>query len=74
MYYNGMGVTKDLEEAAKWMDRAAQQGNVSAMTGLGICYYYGHGVKRDKNKGREWINKAAILGDEYAKEVQQSLR
>ncbi|MDR9827777.1 sel1 repeat family protein, partial [Vibrio sp. FNV 38] len=65
---------QDYDEAFKWMEKAALQGNASAQTGVGICYYYGYGVKRNKNTGREWINKAAVMGDSYAKDVLKTLK
>ena len=74
MYFNGMGIEKNYEEAFKWMDKAAQQGYAAAQTGVGICYYYGYGVKRNRELGREWINKAAIMGDSYAKETLKKLK
>ena len=74
MYFNGMGIEKNYEEAFSWMEKAALQGHTPAMTGLGICYYYGYGVKRSKDTGRSWVNKAAIMGDEYAKETLQRMK
>ena len=56
------------------MEKAAQQGNASALTGIGLCYYYGYGVKRNKNVGREWVEKAILMGDEYAKEVLKKMK
>ena len=74
MFFHGMGMAQDYDEAFKWMEKAALQGNASAQTGVGICYYYGYGVKRNKNTGREWINKAAVMGDSYAKDVLKTLK
>ena len=62
------------EEAAKWMEMAAQQEHVGAMCGIGICYYYGYGVKRDRAVGRQWVNRAAAMGSEYAQEVLKQIK
>ena len=43
-YENGMGVIKDLKEAAKYYQLAAQQGHADAQYNLGICYENGEGV------------------------------
>ena len=39
LYLSGEGVPEDYEEAAKWLRKAAEQGNAQAQEGLGrMCY------------------------------------
>lgn len=58
-YYNGFGVSKDLEEAVTWFQKAAEQGNARAQCNLGICYYNGSGVSKDLEEAVSWFSKAA---------------
>jgi hypothetical protein len=47
MYSNATGVEQNFEEAAKWYQRAAERGNMSAQFALGDMYIAGSGVERD---------------------------
>ena len=40
----GKGVMRSEEEAARYFELAARQGNAEAQYNLGICYYQGLGV------------------------------
>jgi hypothetical protein len=53
---------KDYSSAAKWFQKAAEQGYADAQLRLGLQYYSGQGVTEDKAKGLEWIRKAAEQG------------
>ena len=46
-YDNGRGVTKNLNEAARWYGLAADKNHTGAMAALGTMYEYGDGVKPD---------------------------
>ncbi|MBS0647807.1 MAG: sel1 repeat family protein, partial [Verrucomicrobia bacterium] len=46
-YDKGQGVAKDEKEAAKWYQKAADQGHAKAQFGLGFCYKKGQGVAKD---------------------------
>ncbi len=59
MYYRGLGVTQDYQEAIKWYKKAAEQGNASAQSNLGEMYYEGQGVPRDYQEAIKWYRKAA---------------
>ncbi len=50
----------------EYYEKAAGQGNVDAMTNLGVLYADGQGVAQDYVKAREWYEKAAAKGDAYA--------
>ncbi len=62
LYYEGEGVTKDYNEAVKWMRKAADQGDAKAQLRLGLSYYYGEGVTKDYNEAVKWWRKAAVQG------------
>jgi len=49
-----------------WYTKAAEQGNATAQTYLGVCYKYGYGVSQDDGKAVEWYTKAALQGNAMA--------
>lgn len=53
----------DFETAVRLYRKAAEAGNVTALSNLGYCYYYGRSIPTDKEKARECWEKAAVLGD-----------
>jgi len=67
MYDNGDGVIKDAAEAVKWYRKAAEQGNASAQTNLGVMYANGDGVIKDLVEAHAWFNVAGANGMDDAK-------
>ena len=65
-YFNGNGVDKNYELAAKWYKKAAEQGNAFAQSNLGLCYEFGHGLQQDYTLAAEWYKKAAEQGNAHA--------
>jgi len=57
---------KDFVMAAKWYEKAAEQGYADAQIRLGRFYSLGQGVPKDEVKGFEWIKKAAEQGHSRA--------
>jgi TPR repeat protein len=53
---------KDENEKFKWLQKAAEQGNVNAQNSLGVCYDNGEGAEQDHKKAFEWYKKAAEQG------------
>ena len=53
----------DYETAVRLYQKAADAGNVTALSNLGYCYYYGRSIPVDKEKARSCWEKAAALGD-----------
>ena len=66
MYENGMGVTKDCSEAAKWYRLAAEQGLASSQNNFGALLEAGDGVQQDFSAALEWYRRAEQAGDPNA--------
>ena len=53
---------EDYDEAAKWYQKAADQGDKNAQNNLGHMYANGEGVKQNYSKALEWYQKSADQG------------
>jgi localization factor PodJL len=65
-FAEGKGVAADLDQAAKWYDRAAQAGVVPAIFRLGTFYEKGLSVKKDVDIARRYYLQAAERGSAKA--------
>jgi localization factor PodJL len=65
-FADGKGVAANLDEAAKWYDRAAQAGVVPAVFRLGTFYEKGLSVKKDTDIARRYYLQAAERGNAKA--------
>lgn len=65
-YFNGDGVQRNYNEAAKWYRKAAEQGNARGQSNLGYCYYKGLGVSQGYGEAFKWYRKSAEQGDAVA--------
>ena len=65
-FAEGKGVAPNLDEAAKWYDRAAQAGVVPAIFRLGTFYEKGMSVKKDVDIARRYYLQAAERGNAKA--------
>ncbi|WP_445356288.1 tetratricopeptide repeat protein [Microbulbifer sp. EKSA008] len=63
LYYQGLGVEKDLEIAVKLFKQAAEGGYLPSIANLGLMYMQGDGVEQDPNSSFRYTEKAAELGD-----------
>ncbi len=61
-YDQGIGVQKNVQEAAKWFRKAAEHGDAHAQYSLGVCYTTGKGVTKDAVEAVKWFQKAAEQG------------
>jgi localization factor PodJL len=61
-YVEGRGVTTNIEEAARWLERAARSGFVPAQFRLGGLYDKGGGLKKDRALARQLYTAAAEKG------------
>ena len=74
MYANGEGVTRNDEEAAKWIRKAADQGDPHAQNNLGVMYATGRGLPKDYAEAEKWFRLAADSGDAKGKENLEKLK
>jgi TPR repeat protein len=87
IYKDGLGVTRDLEESARWLSRATELGNAKAALQLGEAYWKGDGVKPDLVTAYMWIwlasnskvegadaDEQGLLKEMSAKQVEQAKR
>jgi localization factor PodJL len=65
-FAEGKGIAANLDEAAKWYDRAAQAGVVPAIFRLGTFYEKGLSVKKDVDIARRYYLQAADRGNAKA--------
>jgi len=65
-FAEGKGVAVNLDEAAKWYDRAAQAGVIPATFRLGTFYEKGLSVKKDVEIARRYYTQAAERGNAKA--------
>jgi len=68
-FAEGKGITPNLDEAAKWYDRAAQAGVVLAVFRLGTFYEKGLSVKKDIDIARRYYMQAAERGNAKAMHI-----
>ena len=66
-YDEGIGVRKNIAEAARWCEMAAYGGYDKAQSEIGYCYEYGHGVVRNTKEAVRWYRIAAEQGNIEAK-------
>ena len=66
-YDAGLGVRKNIAEAARWCEMAAYGGYDKAQSEIGYCYEYGHGVLRNTKEAVRWYRMAAEQGNIEAK-------
>jgi TPR repeat protein len=62
MHYEGAGVSKNLDEAAKWIKRAAESGSIEAQYMLSKMYGNGEGLPKSEADESKWLLKAAESG------------
>lgn len=65
-FAEGKGIAPNLDEAAKWYDRAANAGVVPAIFRLGTFYEKGMSVKKDADIARRYYLQAAERGNAKA--------
>lgn len=63
MAENGFGMPKDLQQAATWYRKAAEQGNTDAQFNLGAMYEHGIGMPVNYAQAARWYQPAAESGD-----------
>ncbi|CAE7828450.1 esiB [Symbiodinium sp. CCMP2592] len=66
MYFEGLGVAQDLQEARGLFERSMARGNERAPTSLGMMYQQGRGVIQDYHKARDLYQIGYARGDDLA--------
>lgn len=66
VYFDGIGVDQDYDEAAKYFRLAAEQGFAGAQNSLGWAYLHGMGLPPDAREAMKWFQKAADQGNTRA--------
>jgi adenylate cyclase len=72
-YRDGRGVARDLSEAVRWFQAAAEQGNARAQARLGVRYLRGEGTAVDKVEALAWLMLASEQGNSSAEDSRLSL-
>ena len=63
LYENGeSGLKKDMDEARRWTERAAEGGDKKAMHNLALYYFEGTGGGKNTTIAAQWFHRAADLG------------
>jgi uncharacterized protein len=66
VYLNSYSDDFDVDEAIKWLKKAADANSAEAMYRLGMLYYFGATGKRDFSQAFPWFQKAANLNHSRA--------
>ena len=69
MYYNGVGTVKDLQESARWLRIAMDQGSQSATMSLAFMYEHGEGVTQDSSIALAMLNELIEEGFLHAQYI-----
>ncbi|CAB4391028.1 unnamed protein product [Rhizophagus irregularis] len=62
LYQNGVGIPKDVYEAAKYYRKASDLGDVNAKFNLGLLYLSGESIKKDEVEAVKLFKEAAEKG------------
>ncbi len=62
----GLGMGRDVHQAARWYIKSADQDFLPALVHLGYIYSIGHGVMKDEKAAFRWYTRAAQMGDAVA--------
>lgn len=67
------GVDQDPDEALKWYQRAAEQGDSISQVNLGVLYASGNQIPMDRVKAYMWLHIAAKAGSVEGKEFRDTV-
>ena len=66
VFAEGVGVSADDVEAAKWFRKSAESGVPNSQFNLGLKLSFGDGIPEDKEEALTWFYRAAMQGDARA--------
>ena len=69
-----LGLAQDLEQAAQWFLKAAEQDHVRAQYSLALSYLLGEGVRKDAVDALQWFLLAAAHGDPDASAEAEKIK
>jgi TPR repeat protein len=69
LYFNGLGVETDVDQALDWLRQSAEEGNTAAQHDLGWLYFHGVGVEENYPEALIWMRMAADNGVPAAQTV-----
>ncbi len=72
--YDGRGVPRNDQAAARWFAQAATRGHAKAQANLGMMFILGRGVPKDIAAARRFLAQAAQQGNETAAANLRKLR
>lgn len=65
-YWKGVGTEANIDEALKWLKKAAEKGDDKAAYNVAIAYHDGKVVARNFAEAKHWYEVSAELGNERA--------
>ncbi len=68
-FSGGLGVTRNLELAARWLTIAAEAGDPAGQRNLATAFFQGHGVEQNFQVALRWYRAAAEAGDAAAQDM-----
>lgn len=66
IYGEGLGVPRDLKQAAQAYEQGAKRGDVNAQAAIGVMLAKGEGIAKDTKKARHYLKQAAAKGHQDA--------
>jgi len=63
IYLNGYGVSKNVDEATRWLTKSAENGNLQAAGRLAAHYFFDTGKDKNIQEGIRWYRFGAERGD-----------
>lgn len=66
LYLQGMGVTKDDNQALEWLQKSVIQGYPEAQYNLAMLYKNGRVIAKNETQAAAWLQQAALQGDAQA--------
>lgn len=72
--YDGRGVPRDYQAAARWFAKSAALGHIKAQANLGMMSALGRGMPKDIVAARRFLAQAARQGDESAADNLRKLK
>jgi hypothetical protein len=72
-YEHGAGVSKDLFQSAKWLEKSAKQGHATAQQMLGCNYLLSEGASRNFIEAYAYLLLATVQDDAMARRLLRSV-